>query len=120
MTSSATPQPDTILDDLFHWAAWEAFIAEARAVQGWPDPEKTRRRCYALYEAEKRKEPQMATQPDDYDEDRRLVRLGIDPDGNPVEIMRQVDAKLKAMKKPSEEPPTGDAKPDVDRGKEPR
>lgn len=44
--------PDPILDDLFHWAAWEAFIAEARAVQGWPDPEKTRQRAYRLYEEE--------------------------------------------------------------------
>ena len=111
---------DSILDDLFHGIAFQAFIAEARAVQGWPDPEKTRQRCYALYEAEKRKEPQMSTQHDDYDEDRRLVRLGIDPDGNPVEIMRQVDAKLKALKKTDEDPPAEDAKQEVDRGNEPR
>ena len=44
--------PDEILDDIFHFCAWQAFIAEARAVQGWPDPEKTRQRCYRMYEAE--------------------------------------------------------------------
>jgi len=41
---------DPILDDLFHACAWQAFIAEARAVQGWPDPEKTRQRCYQMFE----------------------------------------------------------------------
>ena len=44
--------PDPILDDIFHFCAWQAFITEARAVQGWPDPEKTRQRCYRMYEAE--------------------------------------------------------------------
>ena len=107
---------DSILDDLFHGIAFQAFIAEARTVQGWPDPEKTRQRCYALYEAEKRKEPQMATQPNDYDEDRRLVRLGINPDGNPVEIMRQVDARLKALNR-RKEVTVEDDKPEVDRSK---
>ena len=43
---------DPILDDVFQWFAWRAFIDEARAAQGWPDPEKTKQRCYAMYEAE--------------------------------------------------------------------
>ena len=110
---------DSILDDLFHGIAFAAFVQQARLEAGWPDPEKTRQRAYALYEAEKRREPAMATQHDDYDEDRRLVRLGIDPDGNPVEIMRLVDAKLKALKE-RKEVPAEDAKRDVDRSKEPR
>ena len=41
---------DPILDDLFHACAWEAFIAEASAVQGWPDPEMTRQLAYRIYE----------------------------------------------------------------------
>jgi hypothetical protein len=44
-----------IWDDLFHWAAWDAFITEARIAQDWPDPEKVRQRAYATYEAEKRR-----------------------------------------------------------------
>lgn len=43
---------DPILDDPFHAIAFAAFIAEARAVQGWPDPERTRQRAYRLYEEE--------------------------------------------------------------------
>lgn len=38
------------LDDPFLGLALEAFLAEARAVRGWPDPEATRRRAYRLYE----------------------------------------------------------------------
>jgi hypothetical protein len=42
--------PDDILDDLFHGCAFQAFVDEAHAVQGWPDPEATRRRAYRYYE----------------------------------------------------------------------
>lgn len=63
----------------------------------------------------------MPTNHDDHYEDWRLVRLGIDPDGNPVEIMRQVDAKLKALReRPVEERQSEDDKPEVDRSEEPR
>lgn len=31
-------------------------------------------------------------------DEKRLVRLGIDPDGDPIEIMRQVSARLKELK----------------------
>ena len=43
---------DEILDEPFFGCAFDAFIAEARAAQGWPDPEKTRQRAYRLYEEE--------------------------------------------------------------------
>jgi hypothetical protein len=43
---------DDIRDDLLHWCAWRAFIAQAREKQGWPDPEKTRQRAYRMYEEE--------------------------------------------------------------------
>jgi len=49
------PTLDEILDEPFFAAAFAALIIEARAVQGWPDPEKTRQRAYAMYEEEKRK-----------------------------------------------------------------
>lgn len=42
--------PDPILDDLFHWSTWQAFIIEARAAQDWPDPEKTKQRAYKMFE----------------------------------------------------------------------
>ncbi len=32
-------------------------------------------------------------------EERRLVEMGIDPDGDPIEIMRQVSARYKALHK---------------------
>jgi hypothetical protein len=38
--------------DLFHCCALAAFVAEARATGGWPNSDATRRRAYALYEAE--------------------------------------------------------------------
>jgi hypothetical protein len=41
---------DSILDDLFHGCALAAFLEQAEAQQGWPDPEATRRRAYQLYE----------------------------------------------------------------------
>lgn len=41
---------DDIISDLFHNCALVAFVEEARAQQGWPDCEATRRRAYALYE----------------------------------------------------------------------
>lgn len=47
-----TPGLDpSVFDDLFHACALEAFLAESRAADGWPDPERTRRRAYRLYEA---------------------------------------------------------------------
>jgi hypothetical protein len=45
---------DDIWNDPFHVIAFEAFITEARAAGGWPDPEKVRQRAYATFEAEKR------------------------------------------------------------------
>jgi hypothetical protein len=41
---------DTILDELFQGCALSAFLEQAHAQQGWPDPEATRRRAYKLYE----------------------------------------------------------------------
>jgi len=46
---------DEILDDLFHGCALVAFIEQASAEQKTPDPELTRRRAYAMFEAEKKK-----------------------------------------------------------------
>lgn len=51
---------DEILDDLFHACAFAAFLDQARAQQGWPDSNATRRRAYKLYEqalAEKNSRP---------------------------------------------------------------
>ena len=45
---------EDILSDLFHHCALVAFIEQARAQQGPPDCEATRRRAYDLYEAELR------------------------------------------------------------------
>ena len=39
-----------VVRDLFHCCAVAAFVAEARAVQGWPESEPVRRRAYTLYE----------------------------------------------------------------------
>ena len=41
---------DEILDELFHGCALAAFLEQAVAEQGWPNPEATRRRAYRLYE----------------------------------------------------------------------
>lgn len=54
---------DSLLDDLFHACAFQAFIAEARAAGTWPTPEKVRQRAYAMYEAEKRATPDPARSP---------------------------------------------------------
>lgn len=43
------------LDDLFHWAAFVAYIDEARAAQTWPDSKKVQRRAYEIYETELRR-----------------------------------------------------------------
>ena len=60
-----------------------------------------------------------------YDEDRRLREMGIDPDGDPIEIMQQVKARRKllyadegltAKEKPAAEEP----KKIVDEAEEPR
>ena len=51
---------DDILDDLFMGCALTAFLEQAHARQGWPDPEATRQRAYQLYEealAEKNSRP---------------------------------------------------------------
>ena len=45
-----TASNDDILDGLFHAAAWAAYIEQAQAEQGWPDPEATRRRAFSYYE----------------------------------------------------------------------
>ena len=45
---------DPIWDELFHACAFQAFVAEARSVQGWPDPEKTRQLAYKLFEDTKK------------------------------------------------------------------
>jgi hypothetical protein len=39
-----------IFDDLFLGCALAAFLEQAHAEQGWPDPEATRRRTFRLYE----------------------------------------------------------------------
>ncbi len=44
------PEPDEIVDDLFHGFALAAFLEQARVNQSWPDAEGTRRRAYLLYE----------------------------------------------------------------------
>jgi hypothetical protein len=41
---------DDILDGLFHAAAWAAYVEQAQAEQGWPDPEATRLRAFRYYE----------------------------------------------------------------------
>ena len=45
---------DPIWDELFHWCAFAAFIEEAHAAQGWPDPEKTRQLAYKVFEDTKK------------------------------------------------------------------
>jgi hypothetical protein len=42
--------PDEILDGLFHGCALAAFLEQAQAERGWPNPEATRQRAYELYE----------------------------------------------------------------------
>jgi hypothetical protein len=44
------PASDDILDDLFMGCALTAYLEQAHAQQGWPDPEATRRIAYRLYE----------------------------------------------------------------------
>jgi hypothetical protein len=46
-----TGEYDDILDGLFHAAAWAAYVEQAQAEQGWPDPEATRVRAFHYYEA---------------------------------------------------------------------
>ena len=41
---------DDLLDDLFMGCALAAFLEQAQAEQGWPDPEATRRLAYQMYE----------------------------------------------------------------------
>jgi hypothetical protein len=41
---------DDILDDLFQWCAWAAYLDQAAEQQGWPDSEATRQRAYDYYE----------------------------------------------------------------------
>ena len=45
-----TTDLDEILDDLFHGCAFAAFVEQAIAQGGPPDPEATRRRAYRYYE----------------------------------------------------------------------
>jgi hypothetical protein len=41
---------DDILDGLFHACALRAYLDQATAQQGWPDPDATRRRADDYYE----------------------------------------------------------------------
>ena len=41
---------DDIFDDLFHGAAWAAFVELTVELGHWPDSETTRRRAFRLYE----------------------------------------------------------------------
>jgi hypothetical protein len=50
MTANAESEYDEILDGLFHAAAWAAYLDQAQAEQGWPDPEATRLRAYDYFE----------------------------------------------------------------------
>jgi hypothetical protein len=45
-----TARDDEILDDLFHGRALAAYLKQAAIVQGWPDPEATRRLASRMYE----------------------------------------------------------------------
>jgi hypothetical protein len=54
---------DDLLDDLFHGAAFAAYVEEACLAQGPPCPIKTKVRAYRYYEkalAEKNAEPKTA------------------------------------------------------------
>lgn len=55
------------------------------------------------------------------DEEKRLRRLGIDPDGDPVEIMREVERKCAELRRADpDEPITPDEPVVVDSPNEPR
>lgn len=41
---------DSILDDLFHGCAIAAFVEQASAERGWPEPEATRQLAFRRYE----------------------------------------------------------------------
>ena len=43
---------DPMWDDLFHGAAFEAFVTVAREKQGWPESEAVKKLAYRLYEEE--------------------------------------------------------------------
>jgi hypothetical protein len=45
-----TAEDDDILDSLFHGCAFAAWLDEAAARRGPPDPEATKRRAYRYYE----------------------------------------------------------------------
>jgi hypothetical protein len=47
---TATPEDDDIWDSLFHGCAFAAWLDEAAARRGPPDPEATKRRAYRYYE----------------------------------------------------------------------
>lgn len=58
---------DDILDDLFHGAAFAAFVEESTLVGGPPCPNKTRQRAYEIYEAslaEKNSSPAQSSDQD--------------------------------------------------------
>ncbi|MGE3777852.1 MAG: hypothetical protein AB7F89_11745 [Pirellulaceae bacterium] len=52
ITDAVSPMPelDDILDDLFHGAAFAAYLDEAALAKGPPCPQKTRQRAYRYYE----------------------------------------------------------------------
>jgi len=43
-------EAEDLFTDLFQGCALTAFLQQAYACQGWPDPEETRQRAYTLYE----------------------------------------------------------------------
>ncbi len=47
-----TPDEESVLDDLFHGCALAAFVQNAIAQQGWPDPGETNALACRLYEYE--------------------------------------------------------------------
>ena len=56
-------EADDILDGLFHWCAWAAYLDQAAEQQGWPDSEATRLRAYDYYEAALAARRKRATSP---------------------------------------------------------
>ena len=47
-------------------------------------------------------------------EDKRLIRLGIDPDGDPLEIMRRLEQKVAELSEARSDEPGGDAWPPLE------
>jgi hypothetical protein len=56
----------SILDDLFQSCALTAFLEQAHAEKGWPDPEATRRLAYRIYEDALAEKNAQTTSTSDY------------------------------------------------------